>query len=106
MIGGLQYITHSRPDIANAVGIVARFQDDPKEYHYAVVKRIFRYLKGTSDYGIWYDRCNHFTLCDYTDANCPRSMDDRKSTSGGHSFLEKDFFLGSARNKTIFHKVL
>ena len=69
MIGGLQYLTHNRPDIANAVGIVARFQADPREYHYVAIKRIFKYLKGTSDYGIWYDRSNDFTLCTYTDAD-------------------------------------
>ena len=40
MIGGLQYLTHRRLDIANVVGIVARFQADPKEYHYATVKNI------------------------------------------------------------------
>ena len=50
MIWGLQYLTHSIPDIENVVGIVARFQVDPKEYHYVVVKRIFRYLKGTSKF--------------------------------------------------------
>ena len=44
MIGGLQYLTHSRLDIENVVRIVAIFQVDPKEYHYLVVKRIFRYL--------------------------------------------------------------
>ncbi|MDF3681029.1 hypothetical protein P3S38_29065, partial [Enterobacter hormaechei] len=38
MIGGLQYQTHTRPDIENAVGIVARFQANPREAHYAVVK--------------------------------------------------------------------
>ena len=43
---------HIRPDIANAVRIVARFQGDPKEYHFVAVKRILRYLKGASDYGI------------------------------------------------------
>ena len=43
MIGGLQYLTHTRLDIENVVGTVARFQADPKEYHYLVVKRIFRY---------------------------------------------------------------
>ena len=41
MIGGLQYLTHSKPDITNAIGMVKRFQSDPKEYHYAAVKRIF-----------------------------------------------------------------
>ena len=46
MIGGLQYLTYTQPHIANAVGIVARFQANPKEYHHVVVKRIFKYLKG------------------------------------------------------------
>ena len=48
---------------------------------------IFRYLKGTSNYGIWYDRGNDFTLCAYTDTDWAGSMDDRKSTSGGAFFL-------------------
>ena len=62
MIGGLQYLTHTRLDIENAVGIVARFQSNHKEYHYVEIKRIFRYLKGTSDYEIWYDISSDFTL--------------------------------------------
>ena len=76
-----------RPNIANVVGIVTRFQDDPKEYHYATTKRIFRYLKGTSSYGIWYDRWSDFTLCEYNDVDWVGHMDDRKSTSGGEFFL-------------------
>ena len=87
MIRGLQYLTRSRPDIANAVGTVARFQADPREYHYAAIKRIFRYLKGTLDYGIQYDKGNDFTLCTYTNANWVGDKDDRKSTSGGAFFL-------------------
>ena len=83
MIGGLQYLTHTRPSIENSFGIVAQFQDDTKELHYAIVKRIFRYLKGTSDYGIWYDRSSDFTLCVYIDVDWAGSMDDRKRTSGG-----------------------
>ena len=94
MIGGLQYLTHTRSNIANSVGIVARFQADPKEYHYATVKRIFRYLKGTSDYGIWYDRGNDFTLCAYTNADWAKSMVERKTLVVEHSFLEEDWFLG------------
>ena len=49
MVGGLKYQTHTRPDIENVVGIVARFQVGPKEYLYVEVKRIFKYLGGTSD---------------------------------------------------------
>ena len=55
MIGGFQYLTHTRLDIENAVGIVARFQEDPREAHYALVEKIFKYLKGTPDFGLWYD---------------------------------------------------
>ena len=49
MIGSLLYLTASRPDIMQAVGMVARFQACPKESHVIAVKRIFRYLKGTSE---------------------------------------------------------
>ena len=87
MIGGLQYLTHNKPNIANFVGIVAIFQAGPREYHYVEVKRIFKYLKGTSDYGIQYDRGNDFTLCTYTDADWVGDKDGRKSTSGGTFFL-------------------
>ena len=98
MIGVLQYLTHNRPDIANAIGIVARFQVDPREYHYVAVNRLFRYLKGTSDYGIQYDRGNDFTICTYTDADLVGDRDDRKSTNGGAFFLG----LQIVQNKGIF----
>jgi hypothetical protein len=47
MIGSLLYVTTSKPDVMQAVGQVARFQEAPKESHVLAVKRIFRYLKGT-----------------------------------------------------------
>ena len=47
MIGKLQYLVHSRPNIALSIGIVARFSANPRENHLMVVKRIMRYLKGT-----------------------------------------------------------
>ena len=87
MIGGLQYLTHTRPNIENAVGIFARFQADPREAHYAAFKRIFRYLKGTLEFRLWYDRSNDFTLYAYIDANWAGNMGDRKNTTGGTFFL-------------------
>eukprot|EP00253_Pinus_taeda_P015719 PITA_15719 len=53
MIGSLLYLTGSRPDIMHAVGIVGRFQANPKETHLQAVKRIFKYLQGTQNYGLW-----------------------------------------------------
>ena len=56
MIGKLQYVVHSRPDIALDVGMVAIFFANPRENHLMVVKRILRYLKGTNDFGLYYKR--------------------------------------------------
>lgn len=51
------------------------------------VKRIFRYLRGTVDYGLWYLKDDDFTLSAYIDADWVGDVDDRKSTSGGAFFL-------------------
>jgi hypothetical protein len=54
MIGSLLYVTTSRLDVMQTVGQVARFQATPKESHVLAVKRIFKYLKGTKEFGLWY----------------------------------------------------
>lgn len=87
MIGSLLYLTATRPDILQAVCMVARFQATPKESHVVAVKWIFCYLKGTLDYGLWYPKCKDFTLHAYSDADWAGCVDDRKSTSGGAFFL-------------------
>jgi len=71
----------------HAVGIVGRFQSNPKEAHLHAVKRIFKYLQGTQNYGLWYPRDTNLTLHEYIDANWAGSVDDRKSTSGGAFFM-------------------
>eukprot|EP00253_Pinus_taeda_P030559 PITA_30559 len=81
MIVSLLYLTGTRPDIMHAVGIVGRFQANPKETHLQAVKRIFRYLQGTQNYGLWYPRDTDLTLHAYIDADWAGSVDDRKSTS-------------------------
>eukprot|EP00253_Pinus_taeda_P033280 PITA_33280 len=87
MIGSLLYLTSTRLDIMHAVGIVGRFQANPKETHLQAVKRIFKYLQGTQNYGLWYPRDTDLTLHAYTDADWAGSVDDRKSTSGGAFFM-------------------
>ena len=83
----MNYLIHTKLDIANAIGIVAIFQANPKESYYAAVKRIFIYLKGTPDFGLWYDKSSDLTLCSYIDVDWVGSMDDKKTTSGGPFFL-------------------
>nr|XP_023918614.1 uncharacterized protein LOC112030162 [Quercus suber] len=87
MIGSLLYLTTSRPDIAFSVGVCARFQAAPKESHLTTVKRIIRYINGTSDYEIWYSRDSNECLARYSDADWVGCVDDRKSTSGGCFYL-------------------
>lgn len=87
MIGGLQYLTQTRSHIFNVVGIITRPQVEPKETHLAYINKILRYLKGTLDYGSWYEMSKDFTLYVYTSANQARNLDDRKNTSGGAIFL-------------------
>ena len=87
MIGSLLYLTASRPDIMYATCLCARFQANPREPHLIVVKRIFRYLKGTPSLGLWYARESDFSLCGYSDANFAGCKIDRKSTSGSWQFL-------------------
>jgi hypothetical protein len=69
MIDNLLYVTTSRPDIMHAVGLVGIFQVAPKETHVQVVKQIFRYLKGTLDFRLWYPKGEDFTLTTYIDAD-------------------------------------
>ncbi|KAH9751651.1 Integrase catalytic domain-containing protein [Citrus sinensis] len=82
MIGSLLYLTASRPDIMFSVCLCARFQSCPKESHLLAVKRIFRYLSGTIDIGLWYPRGTHIDLTCFSDADFAGYKVDRKSTSG------------------------
>ncbi|KAH9671200.1 hypothetical protein KPL70_017266 [Citrus sinensis] len=68
MIRSLLYLTTSRPDIMFSVCLCARFQSCPKESHMLAVKRIFRYLIGTINLGLWYPRGTHIDLTCYSDA--------------------------------------
>jgi hypothetical protein len=66
--------------------LVAWFQPIPKETHAQEEKIIFKYLKGTLDFGLWYSRYEYFTLTTYTHAYWVDNVDDRKSTRGGAFF--------------------
>ncbi|GJX86568.1 retrovirus-related pol polyprotein from transposon TNT 1-94 [Tanacetum coccineum] len=82
-IGSLMYLTSSRPDIVQAVCYCARYQARPTEKHLKEVKRIFRYLRGTINMGLWYPKDSGFELTAFSDADHAGCIDTRKSTSGG-----------------------
>ncbi|GKC18490.1 retrovirus-related pol polyprotein from transposon TNT 1-94 [Tanacetum coccineum] len=87
MIGSLMYLTASRPGIQFSTCLCARYQANPKESHLIVVKRIFRYLKGTPSLGLWYPKCSGFDLKGYLDSDYPGCNIDRKSTTGACQLL-------------------
>ncbi|CAH9132625.1 unnamed protein product [Cuscuta epithymum] len=82
MVGGLNYLTHSRPDIALSVSIVSRYMHSPTKQHLGAAKRILKYISGTLEYGIQYSSVREFKLRGYTDSDWAGCVDDRKSTSG------------------------
>ncbi|CAM8934575.1 unnamed protein product [Rhodiola kirilowii] len=82
MIGSHLYLTSSRPDIAYAVGVCARYQADPKESHLLQVKRIIKYVCGTVDFGIRYTKDTNPYLVGYCNADWVGNAEDWKSTSG------------------------
>ncbi|GJT75204.1 retrovirus-related pol polyprotein from transposon TNT 1-94 [Tanacetum coccineum] len=67
--------------------IPVRYQARPTEKHFKEVKRIFRYLRGTINMGLWYPKDSGFELTAFSDADHARCIDTRKSTSGGIQFL-------------------
>ncbi|GJS92381.1 putative ribonuclease H-like domain-containing protein [Tanacetum coccineum] len=89
MIGSLMYLTASRPDIMFTVCACARFQVTPKISHLNAAKRIFRYLKGHPNLGLWYLRDSPFDLEAFSDSDYAGAILDRKSTIGGCQFLSK-----------------
>nr|GEY27045.1 hypothetical protein [Tanacetum cinerariifolium] len=85
-IRSLMYLTSSRPDIVIAVCFCARYQSRPTEKHLKEVKRIFRYIRGTVNMGLWYPKDSSFELIAFSDADHAECIDSRKSTSRGVQF--------------------
>jgi hypothetical protein len=87
MIVSLLYLTVTRPDIQFAVGLCARFQTSPRSSHRMTVQRVFRYLKHTPEFRIWYSASSSLDLVGFSDADFVGCGIDRKSTSGTCVFL-------------------
>jgi transposase InsO family protein len=89
-VGALMYaMVATRPDIAYAVGAVSRFASRPGMLHWRAVKRILRYLKGTTELGISFSRgsSSEVDLLGYSDADWAGEEDSRRSTTGYSFFL-------------------
>nr|XP_051222140.1 secreted RxLR effector protein 161-like [Lolium perenne] len=97
IVGSLRYLVHTRPDLAFAIGFVSRFMERPTKEHMMAVKRILRYVAGTTHYGLHYQRkTKDAHLIGYSDSNLAGDIDTRKSTSGNL------FFLGNCLQLKVF----
>ena len=83
IIGSLMYLTNTSPNICFGVNTLSQYLVQPRQVHLVAAKHVMRYLKGTIDFGLYYDNRHEYRLYGYTDANWARSISDRKSTSGG-----------------------
>ncbi|WVZ97234.1 hypothetical protein U9M48_042784 [Paspalum notatum var. saurae] len=81
MIGSLLYLIATRPDIQFAVCLCARYQASPRTSHLQAVKRIFRYLKFTPEFDLWYSSGSSLSLRGFSDAEHASCRIDRKSSS-------------------------
>ncbi|GJR07147.1 hypothetical protein Tco_0530131 [Tanacetum coccineum] len=88
MIGALMYLTSSRPNIVHATCLCARYQAKPTKKHLKEVKRIFCYLRGTVNMGLWYTKGSDFELTGFSNADYAGCKDTFKSTSDGTQFLD------------------
>lgn len=87
IVGALQYLTLTRPDIAFSVNKVCQFLHAPTTVHWAAVKRILRYLKSCVKLGLRINRSRSFLVSAYSDADWAGCPDDRRSTGGFAVFI-------------------
>jgi histone deacetylase 1/2 len=97
IVGGLQYLTLTRPDISFAVNKVCQFLHSPSLVHWLAVKRIIRYIKGTIKNGLHIRKSDSMVVSAFSDADWAGCPDDRRSTRGFAVFLGSNLISWSAR---------
>lgn len=101
IVGALQYVVITRPDIAFSVNKVCQYMHKPLDTHFKAIKRILRYLRGTLDYGLQFTRNSKLLLEGYSDASWGSDIDDRRSTSGFCVFFGGNPISWSSRKQKV-----
>jgi histone deacetylase 1/2 len=99
VVGGLQYLTLTRPDISFAVNKVCQFMSQPTDVHWEAVKRILRYVKGTLQTGLCFRKSASTGVSIFTDADWAGCVDDRRSTSGYAIFVGPNLVSWSSKKQ-------
>ncbi|GJW59322.1 retrovirus-related pol polyprotein from transposon TNT 1-94 [Tanacetum coccineum] len=95
MMGQISFFLASRPGLVFAVCMCARYQSKPTKKHLEAVKRVFRYIQGTINMGLWYLKDTTIALTAYADADHAGCQDTHRSTSGSAQLLGDTLSLGA-----------
>ncbi|XP_031252819.1 secreted RxLR effector protein 161-like [Pistacia vera] len=100
-VGALQYLTISKPNISYVVNKLSQFLKAPTQLHWQACKRLLRYLKGTSYYGLQFSPSHILNLTCYTDMDWANSIPDRRSTSGCCVFMGNNLIQWYSRKQKV-----
>ncbi|XP_040369459.1 secreted RxLR effector protein 161-like [Rosa chinensis] len=106
IVGSLMYLTATRPDIKHGVSLVSRYMENPTEEHFLAAKRIFLYLQGTIDLGIFYKKGEQSSLIGFTDSDYAGDIDDRRSTSGHVFVMGTGTVSWSSKKQQVVYSIL
>ncbi|KAB1227925.1 Retrovirus-related Pol polyprotein from transposon TNT 1-94 [Morella rubra] len=99
VVGSLQYLSFTRPDLSYAVNRVCQYMHAPRTPHWQAVKRILRYLRFSAHFGLFYSRSSSRVLSAYSDADWAGCPDDRRSTGGSCVFFGSHLITWSSRKQ-------
>ena len=100
-IESLLYLVTSRPDLMYVVSLLSRFMQSPSKIHFAAAKRVLRYLRGTTQFGIWYRPNENGSLLGYVDGDWARNPDDMKRTTSYAISLGSGIFSWNSNKQEI-----
>ena len=90
VVGSLQYLSFTRPDIAYTINKLSQYMHRPISDHWGAVKRLLRYLSGTVDQGIMLHRHSNLALHAFSNTDWASNQDDYTSTSAYIVYLGRN----------------
>jgi len=104
MVGALQYLTITHPDLTHAVNFVSRYMQSPTVHHFQALKCILQYVKGTLHYSLYFSSSSLTSITAYSDADWASYPDTRCSTFSYAMFLGDNLISWSAKKQPIISR--
>ena len=101
VVGSLQYLSFTRPDISFAVNKLAQFMQSPEEAHWNALKRLLRYLHGTMHFGLQIHRHSPLSIHSFTDADWGGNQDNYVSTSGYLVYIGRNLLAWATKKQKV-----